>query len=475
MNPPDRSPHGEAPRTAPDGSAVERPGSAGGEPTHAAAAAAVDDDASQVNRLVRTGVTALGAFMAFGALWTALAPISGAVIASGVLRPLVGRQAVLAADAGVVLQWQAHEGELVRAGQPLMTLHDPDTLAQRDSLVAAAAAERLRIDRLQRLSHWRAGTAAPRLPVAAGVPAPLAQQEQALLDASWQQEQSLIEQLERQSRDTLLRVRALELAVAADASALELSIEELRQNEGLLDGGFISAARLLSLRRAVQESRSRLEAQRGLMNEARERLSDLLGQLKQEPSRFSRDQARDHVDAQRRLADIDARSQASAERMQRLTLLAPLAGRIVDLRPLGPGSVVSAGQVLMEIVPADAPLRVEARVRPEDIAEVHLDATAEVRITAYPMRQVPALAARVVLVGADRSSDPRADAPRSAAAGAGATSEGNFTVWLALESSPVPLSAGMGAEVFIHTKPRTPLDYWLAPLTRLWQRAGRER
>ena len=112
-------------------------------------------------------------------------------------------------------------------------------------------------------------------------------------------------------------------------------------------------------------------------------------------------------------------------------------------------------------------------MRPDDLADVVVGAAAEVRITAFPSRETPMLPAHVVLVGADRSSGPDALGASSTAAGTPAPPA--FSVWLELAPTTLPLAAGMDAEVFITTRPRTPLDYWLTPLTRLLQQAGRER
>ena len=452
-----------APDTPADG--VPAPGAgAGADPTKA------------IGREVRIGLASLAVLLVGLAVWTALAPVSGAIIASGTLRPVAQRVAVLAGMAGVVQRWPLVEGQAVRAGEVLAVLDDPDAAAQRDALADAEAGERARIARLRRLASWTPegrAAAPPPLPAASGVPALLQAEESRLLASSWLQQRSAIDQLDQQLREAGDRVAALRQAGAADAEALALASDELQRNQQLASDGFVSDTRLLALRRNVKEAESRLQGQRGVLGEALDRQAELAGARRGEPHRMARDNARDVADAERRLSDLEARRRAAEGRWQKLTVTAPVDGQVIDLRPYGPGSVVGAGQPLLDILPADTRLRVQAHLRPEHLAEVRVGAPAEVRITAYPSRDTPLLAAHVVLVGADRSTGPDAlgnvgTAPRTAA-------EAQFVVWLELDPTPLPLAAGMDAEVFITTQARTPLDYWLSPLTRLLRQAGRER
>jgi HlyD family type I secretion membrane fusion protein len=398
--------------------------------------------------------------------------VAGAVITSGTLRPVSQRVAVLAGSTGLLRSWPLVEGQAIRAGDVLATLDDPDTLAQRDAMIEAEAGERLRVERLRRLANWTPDqrAAPPALPAVLGQSPTLHAEEARLLATSWQQQHVAIEQIDRQQREAATRVSALELAAAADEAALALARDELQRNEQLASDGFVSDTRLLSLRRSVKEAESRLQAQRGALGEALDRREELSGQRRSEPLRLSRDNARDLADAERRLADLVVRRRAAESRWQKLTVTAQVDGRVVDLRPLGPGSVVGAGQALLDILPADTRLRVQARLRPADLAEVSIGAAAEVRITAFPSRETPLLPARVVLVGADRSGGPDA-----AVASAPGPDTAPFVVWLELAPTQLPLVAGMDAEVFIATRTRTPLDYWLSPLTRLLRLAGRER
>jgi HlyD family type I secretion membrane fusion protein len=146
-------------------------------------------------------------------------------------------------------------------------------------------------------------------------------------------------------------------------------------------------------------------------------------------------------------------------------VLAPIAGEVVGLRVFTPGAVVGPRDVLMEIVPAEKTLILEARIRPEDINHVAKDTAADIRLTAYKQRTTPLVVGRVSYVSGDRLVDPQ---------------NNNAAYYVAqIEVAPrslgeLKMQAGMPAEVFIRTDSRTALDYLLAPVTAYLRRALRE-
>ena len=128
------------------------------------------------------------------------------------------------------------------------------------------------------------------------------------------------------------------------------------------------------------------------------------------------------------------------------------------------GAVVGPRDVLMEIVPAEKTLIVEARIRPEDINHVQKGSEAEIRLTAYKQRTTPLVKGSVMYVSGDRMVDEHNGAPyyvAQVAVAPGALGD-------------LRMTAGMPAEVFIRTDTRTALDYLLAPVTNYLRRAMRE-
>ena len=140
---------------------------------------------------------------------------------------------------------------------------------------------------------------------------------------------------------------------------------------------------------------------------------------------------------------------------------------MVGQRVFTPGAVVAPREVLMEIVPEDQALIVEARIRPEDINHVRVGSAAEVRLTAYQQRTTPLVAGSVNYVSADRMTDAQTGTPYYVV---------NVDVQPgALEQAGnLKMQAGMPAEVYIRTDSRTAFDYLLAPVTAYLRRGMRE-
>ncbi len=132
-------------------------------------------------------------------------------------------------------------------------------------------------------------------------------------------------------------------------------------------------------------------------------------------------------------------------------------GSVVGLRIFTRGGVVAPGAPLMDIVPTDGRLIIEARVQPTDIDLVHVGLKAHVRLLAFDQRGTPPIEGIVEQVSADTMKEER-------------TGAAYYTARISLESKPdgignFTLQPGMPAEVMIVSGARTTLDYLLEPIT----------
>jgi membrane fusion protein, epimerase transport system len=140
---------------------------------------------------------------------------------------------------------------------------------------------------------------------------------------------------------------------------------------------------------------------------------------------------------------------------------------VVGQRVFAAGAVVGPREVLMEIVPEDKTLVVEARIRPEDINHVHKGSDAEVRLTAYKQRTTPLVAGNVNYVSADRMLDTQTGAPYYVV-------HVDVPARALEEAGNLRMQAGMPAEVYIRTDSRSAFDYLFAPVTVYLRRGMRE-
>jgi membrane fusion protein, type I secretion system len=153
--------------------------------------------------------------------------------------------------------------------------------------------------------------------------------------------------------------------------------------------------------------------------------------------------------------------------LARTEVRAPVGGNVVGLKVHTEGGVVSPGQKILDIVPENGRLELEARIDPNDIDVVHAGLSTQVMLTAYKQRTTPTIEGKVSRVSADTFSDPR-------------TGRSYFLVRVTVEAAElermekVDLYPGMPVEVMIRTGHRTTLDYLLAPITQSLKRAFRE-
>ncbi|MFP6742973.1 MAG: HlyD family type I secretion periplasmic adaptor subunit [Alphaproteobacteria bacterium] len=259
----------------------------------------------------------------------------------------------------------------------------------------------------------------------------------------------------------------LEGQVAAEDVQLLLIAEETNAVLVLLEKGLERKPRLLALQRREAEivgSRSGNMAQvarvKQNIGEARLRISEL------DTARINEvvEQLRA---AQNELFDLAERIHAAEDILRRTAILAIQDGTVVNLQVHTPGGVIAPGAPLLDIVPSDDALIIEARVDPRDIDVVHWGLPARVRLTAFNQRSAVPMDGRVLSVSADAITDER-------------TGQAYYLARIKLDKDPATLGTGislypgMQAEVMIVTGARTVLDYLLAPISRSIDRSLRE-
>jgi HlyD family secretion protein len=418
--------------------------------------------------LLAGSAIALCFFAGFGG-WAATAPLAGAAIAPAVVAPDGSRKTVQHLEGGIVRRILVQDASQVVAGQELIELDDTAARAEHAALLdqfrALLAAE-------ARLMAEQAGeptvTFSDELRAAAvGDPAlarvlaseagRLACRRAALLDQ--------VSVLEERSTQGEAEIRGLEAQIASGQRQLELIAEETAGVQALLDKGLERKPRLLALERTAAQIDGSIAFSRAGIARARQVIAETGQQMRGLESEHAELVARELGETRKSRAPIEERLRATADRLSRTTITAPVAGTVMGLQVTTPGGVVGAGKPLLDIVPAGAELLLEARVAPVDIDEVHPGLVAQVHLLAYKSRNMPRIEGSVREVSADRLEDATTHQPYYLA-----------RVAVAQDSLPagVALSAGMPADVAIVTAERTMLDYLLRPITDTLRRGLRE-
>ncbi len=228
---------------------------------------------------------------------------------------------------------------------------------------------------------------------------------------------------------------------------------------------------------ALQRAASQLDGQRGQAAAQIARARQNIGELTLQIEQLSAERLNEVVDGLRevegQIADLQQNRLAAEDTMSRLAIRAPQAGTVVKLLFHTVGGVVAPGTPVLEFVPRDDKLIIEARLKPEDIGFVQVGMAAEVRIHAYNQRRLPLILGNVTYVSADRLIETRS-----------ADKAGEQAYYLTrVEVDPESLKdlpsaklyPGMAADVVIETGERTALDYLLTPITTSLRNAFREQ
>lgn len=416
-------------------------------------------------------VTILLFFGGFGT-WAALAPLDSAAMAPGIIAVEGNRRTLQHKDGGIIEDLLVEEGQRVDAGQPLIVLDDTELRAQLEVLTGQYVALRALEARLEAEQREDEGiTFMPELEAQRAsddrVETLLANQEN-LFDArmrAFEGQVSVMEQRIVQLGEQISGFRAQE---ASQSDQLRLVKDEINDVSFLFDQGLSPKSRLLALERNA----AALEGQRGELianiASAQEQINETrleILQLKRERMTEISDLLRD---TQQQLYDVIPRIDATRDKLERTLLRAPISGAVVGLSVFTIGGVIAPGERLLDIVPEDSKLVVDARIQPRDIDQVHAGMGAEVHLTAFNQRSMPIIHGKILRVSADRITPP--EAPDQA----------HYSAMVEIdpaELSKLPdisLKPGMPADVMIPLKARTMLDYFIEPITASMDKAFRE-
>ncbi|MER9837813.1 HlyD family type I secretion periplasmic adaptor subunit [Mesorhizobium sp. M0145] len=400
----------------------------------------------------------------------AVTELSGAVIASGRLVVDSSVKKVQHPTGGVVGQILVREGDAVKAGQVLIRLDE--TVTRADLAMVTKSLDEFEA-RLARLEAERDGTDTIAFPSSL-----TSRQDDPEIRRAMAGEQSLFE-FRRQARagqKAQLRERIAQLTeeVAGlteqrDAKTREIKLIglELDGMRKLWERKLVSIDRITTLERDAV----RLEGEHGKLTAAiaqsKGHTSEIRLQIIQIGQDLRSEVATELRDVQAKLAELVEQKVSAEDQLKRIDIRSPQTGVVHQLGVHTVGGVISAGELIMQIVPVTDDLTVEARVVPQDIDQLMPRQSATLRLSAFNQRTTPELNGVVSEISPDLSIDERNGASF-------------YTVRVSLPRAELTrlkgltLSPGMPVEVFFSTGSRTMLSYLVKPLDDQIRRAFRE-
>lgn len=432
--------------------------------------AAAEPDLRQLTRLPRRmGLAATAVLVAFFGGWSVLAPLASAALAPGVVSPDGNRKTVQHLEGGIIRTIHVREGDRVAVGDPLVTLDDTQARAHYEELrerhVYLLGTE-------ARLNAERTDAAEIEFPsILADLELPGAERVMAA-----QRELLASRRATHQGRERILasRIRQLEEqntgldeVIAAQDEQIALIEEEIASTQQLFDKGLERMPRLLALKRAKADLEAEKAANRARIAENAQAMGETEIQLLT-LTEDARERVNDELaNVQRQLAELRSQIPSREDLLSRTVVRAPLDGTVMNVLITTETGVVRPGDALLEIVPDNAALIVDARVKPTDIDRVHPGMEARVVLTAYRQRTLPLIHGTLRSISADALVEER-------------SGESYFLAKVEVKPEDlakieeVQLSPGMPAEVMILDGEQTLLDYLLAPIVDSMRRSFRE-
>ena len=413
-------------------------------------------------------ITLIMAVIVF-AVWSTLAPIATATIATGTVVVENNHRTIQHQDGGTIEKINVQDGSVVHAGDVLMEL-DGDKLradqqitrelyVAKALLAARLVAERNNSndivvpDEIQRLSPQYAAKAL--------------EMQKRLMVSRRQALRARINVTQSEQRQAEEDLNGLSHQIESQKTRLDLTEVELAGAQTLARSGAGTQQRVLEVSRGRADLEGTLASMQSRAAEAQLRVDHGAAQIAQTMATFYESIETDATSTERELLETKQRLQALDQQIARLRILAPVDGTVVSLAVHTIGGVAVAGSPLMEIVPNNEKLVIETQIKPEDVEAVHKGDPVDIRVGGTDAREMRRLTGHVASISGDRLTD---------------RFKGLSFFILRVEVDPDELKAatgrqlrpGMTVDLFVFKGQQTILQYLAAPLTSFFNKGLRQ-
>lgn len=408
-------------------------------------------------------------FLLVALLWANWAKLDEVTLGHGQVIPSSKVQIVQNLEGGIVAEILAEPGQIVHKDQPLMRIDDTRFSSSYLEGAAKDDALRARVARLE--AEASLGEFTPPADLKNNK-MELVKQERAVFDSRRRDLQASLAVLEQQAEQRSQELTEMQAHAAQLEHSYDLVQQELAITRQAADQSVFPKVQLIRLERQANDLKGELDVARLSLPRLQAAQDEIRRKAEQITAEFRATASRELSEARAEQSVVSATRVALEDRLARTTVRAPLTGTVKQVKVNTIGGVVQPGMDLVEIVPLEDSLLVEARIRPADIAFLRPGLDAMVKLTAYDFSIYGGLEGTVEHISADAIVDERPGARpesyylvrvRTARGGRGAGDK------------HLKIIPGMQATVDIRTGHKTVLQYLLKPVLRAKQTALRER
>ncbi|KQS55563.1 secretion protein HylD [Brevundimonas sp. Leaf363] len=408
--------------------------------------------------------------------WAAFVPLDAGAYAPGKIVVSGSRQAVQHRDGGIVSALHVSEGDHVVAGQVLVEIAGPDLRATERGLAAQVFSLQAQRARLIAEREGRSVFTPPAEFFS------LQGDDKRLADEAvrLQQLQFRARGSGRSTQTGVLNQRVAQLTdqiegyqrqIDSNREQARLISEELAGTRSLAERGYAPVTRVRALERAAAD----LDGTEGQLRAQIAAAGEAIGETRLQMNGVDTTLGEEVADQLRQievsLNELQPRLAATRDEIARAQVRAPATGRVIGLSTFTVGGVIQGAQTLMEIVPDDARLVIDARVSPNDADDLAVGQPTQIRFAAFHERALPILHGKLEKVSPDAFTDEQ-------------SGRSFFRAQVSVPASELqrlrdggvtrPLQPGLEVEVVVPTRKRTALSYLIEPLTHTLWKSGRE-
>ena len=414
-------------------------------------------------------VVILVTFGLFG-VWAATAPLDSAVIAPGIVSVEGNRKTVQHLEGGIVRRLLVREGQKVQAGQVLFELDPTQVMAGRDiaenQLVRLMAME-------ARLTAERDN--APTISFPPEVVTRRADPGMALAIADEEKQfaerratvNGQVDLLETRRETYRTEIEGIDEELTGMRQQGVYLDDEITGLKSLYEQDLVPKPRLLALQRERAALTGRIGRSIADRSKAQKGIAEASLQIRQVRQQFYEDVSKQLAQTRTEANDIRQKFTVAQDQVRRINVVSPVSGSAQNLKVFTQGAVIAPGAPLVDIVPDNTDLIVQAHFSPNDVDNLRAGMDAEVRFPSFHSRTLPEINGKVQSVSGDRLVDEATGLPY-------------FLGLISVPNAELPpeirgkLTAGMSAEVVVPTGERTVLEYIWEPITKALRNTGRE-
>lgn len=411
-------------------------------------------------------LVSIAAFFIVFIIWANLASLDEVTRGDGKVIPSTEIQVLQSLEGGIVDEFMVREGDSVQAGQVVLRLRD----VQASSDLGANQKRYLGLlAKVERLKAEAEGAATPKFSeeVMKGAPESVKEELEAFKanKANLQSQTLVLDQqlAQRQQEVTGLRTRVSDLQ-----GVLRLSRQERDMIAPLVERGSAPRVELLQLERGIKERQTELNSVSASLTQAQSAVDEAKARVAELESAAKATAQTELSATMIEMNTVKETLSGLSDRKERTEMRSPVDGTIKDILVNTVGGVVQPGEDLIEIVPKDDQLIIEARIRPSDIAFLHPNQKAVVKITAYDFSIYGGLDGELIDISADTLTNEEGETFYRVRIRTEETA-------LKRKGEVLEIIPGMVASVDILTGEKTVMEYILKPLIKTLDRAMNER